>query len=111
MGIWIMRMLHRPRRKSTAATRALSFGATLRDRPRTSPGRADLLAAAGISPRAIVPRPRSIAALTTHFRPELRGTADASPSVRRTVMPAFHRILCATDFSATSLEALDLALS
>ena len=26
-------------------------------------------------------------------------------------MPAFHRILCATDFSATSLEALDLALS
>ena len=26
-------------------------------------------------------------------------------------MPAFHRILCATDFSATSLEALDVALS
>jgi nucleotide-binding universal stress UspA family protein len=26
-------------------------------------------------------------------------------------MPAFHRILCGTDFSATSLEALDLALS
>lgn len=26
-------------------------------------------------------------------------------------MPAFHRILCGTDFSATSLEALDVALS
>lgn len=26
-------------------------------------------------------------------------------------MAAFHRILCATDFSATSLEALDVALS
>jgi len=26
-------------------------------------------------------------------------------------MSAFHRILCATDFSATSLEALDVALS
>lgn len=25
-------------------------------------------------------------------------------------MPAFHRILCATDFSATSLEALEVAL-
>jgi nucleotide-binding universal stress UspA family protein len=30
---------------------------------------------------------------------------------RRIVMPAFHRILCATDFSATSLEALDVALA
>jgi nucleotide-binding universal stress UspA family protein len=31
--------------------------------------------------------------------------------VRRFVMPAFHRILCSTDFSATSLEALDVALT
>jgi nucleotide-binding universal stress UspA family protein len=37
--------------------------------------------------------------------------ADALRSIRRILMPAFHRILCGTDFSTTSLEALDVALS